>query len=40
MVTEQDANEIYESFKRIQRKCQDDPYWAGAVIAMKAVLEI
>ena len=40
MITEHEAKEIFESFRRCQRKNQDDQYWAGAVSAMKAVLEI
>lgn len=40
MINEIKANETYESFLRLQKKHPNDIYWAGAVSAMRAVLEI
>lgn len=40
MINELEANEIYESFKICQRGDPVDAYWAGAVSAMRAVLEL
>lgn len=40
MLSEKEAREHYESYKRLRIKHPDDVYWSGALKACEEILEI